>query len=237
LLHPVMDPPWSRHSWSSNVSSHSNQSPRLHTSGTQIKLPTISLLTFEGDTCTWLQFRDTFEALIVNNTTLSNVQKLHYLIASLKNEVKDLISNLQVTHENFSVAWRLVTQCYNNKRLIAMMHAEHLMSDATSQEGGRIITVSINQSCLKPHECLTSIRLRCTHSRFSVEPFNSSYIRCWHTKGLGNTHCVPRHPTANRTNCFLENKMQGIWVTLKCAGIQYVCCPSSVSTVSWNQGQ
>ena len=52
---------------------------------------------------------DTFEALIVNNTALSSVQKFHYLIASLKNEAKDLISNLQITNENF-VAWQLVPQ-------------------------------------------------------------------------------------------------------------------------------
>jgi len=37
-----------------------------------------------------------------------------------------LISNLQITNENFLVAWQLVTQQYNNKRLIAMMHAKHL---------------------------------------------------------------------------------------------------------------
>jgi len=69
---------------------------------------------------------ETFKALVVNNTTLSNVQKFHYLIASLKNEAKDLISNLQIMNENFLVAWQLVTQHYNNKRLIAMMHANHL---------------------------------------------------------------------------------------------------------------
>jgi hypothetical protein len=73
-----------------------------------------------------LQYRDTFEALIVNNTTLSNVQKFHYLIASLKNEAKDLLRNLQITNDNFLVTWQLVTQRYNNKRLIAMMHAKHL---------------------------------------------------------------------------------------------------------------
>jgi len=53
-------------------------------------------------------------------------KKFHNLIASLKNEAKDLISNLQITNENFLVAWQLVTQRYNNKRLIAMMHAKHL---------------------------------------------------------------------------------------------------------------
>ena len=57
---------------------------------------------------------------------LSNVQRFHCLIASLKNEAKDLISNLQITNENFLVAWQVVTQRYNNTRLIAMLHAKHL---------------------------------------------------------------------------------------------------------------
>ena len=67
-----------------------------------------------------------FEALIVNNTALSNVQKFHYLIASLQNEAKDLINNLHIINENFLVAWQLLTQRYNNKRLIAMLHAKLL---------------------------------------------------------------------------------------------------------------
>jgi len=85
------------------LSGRRNGSPRSHANSAHIKLPVISLPIYEGDTCHWLQFRDTFEALIVNNSTLSNVQKFHYLIASLKNEAKDLISNLQITNENFLV--------------------------------------------------------------------------------------------------------------------------------------
>jgi len=126
ILHPLMDPPSRHSSPRSSLSGHRNHTPRSHTSSTHIKLPTIALPTFEGDTCSWLHYRDTFEALLVNNTTLSNVQKFHYFFASLKNEAKDLISNLQITNENFLVAWQLVTQRYNNKRLIAMMHAKHL---------------------------------------------------------------------------------------------------------------
>jgi hypothetical protein len=57
---------------------------------------------------------------------LSNVQKSHYIIASLKDEAKDLIRNLPITHDNFLVAWQLVTERDNKKRLIAMMHANHL---------------------------------------------------------------------------------------------------------------
>jgi len=106
LLHPVVEPPRSRHSSPrSSLSGNSNNTPRSHGSSTHIKLPTIALPTFEGDTCNWLHYRDTLEAIIVNNTTLSNVQKFHYLIASIKNEAKHVISNLQMINENFLVAW------------------------------------------------------------------------------------------------------------------------------------
>jgi hypothetical protein len=135
LLHPVVDQSRSRHSSQSSSSEHRNTSPRSHANSVHIKLPVISLPTYEGDTCSWLQFRDTFEALIVNNTVLSNVQKFHYLIASLKNKAKDLISNLQTTNENFLVAWQLVTQRYNNKRLIAVMHAKHLCQTPQVKKG------------------------------------------------------------------------------------------------------
>jgi len=111
LLHPVVDPPLSRHSSPrSSLSGHSNNSPCSHASSAHIKLPVIELPTFDCNACNWLHFRDTFEALIVNNKTLSNVQRFHYLIASLKNEVKDLITNLQITNGNFSIAWQLVPQ-------------------------------------------------------------------------------------------------------------------------------
>jgi len=128
VLHPVVELPRSRHS-------STGSSPRSYNSSAHIKLPTIALPTFDCETCNWLQFRDTFEALIVNNTTLTNGQRFHYLIASLGNEAKDLVSNLQITNENFSVAWNLITQRYNNTRLVAMMHARQLVTMPQVRKG------------------------------------------------------------------------------------------------------
>jgi len=136
LLHPVVEQPLSRcSSPRSSLSGHSNQSPRPHVSSTHIKLPVIALPTFNGDTCNWLHYRDIFEALIVKNTVLSNVKKFHCLIASLQNEAKDLISNLQITNENVLVAWQLATQRYNNKCLIATMHVQLLSQMPPVQKG------------------------------------------------------------------------------------------------------
>jgi len=123
----VVDPPLSRHSSPrSSLSGNNNHSAQSPANGINIKLPLITLPPFEGEACSWLHFRDTFEALIVNNSTLSNVQMFHYLIASLNKEAKNLVSNLQIKNENFLVAWQLVTQRYNNQRLIAMVHGKHL---------------------------------------------------------------------------------------------------------------
>jgi len=61
LLHPVVDPPLSSHSSPrSSLPGHSNNSPRSHAISAHIKLPT-----FECNTCSWLHYRDTFEALSI----------------------------------------------------------------------------------------------------------------------------------------------------------------------------
>jgi hypothetical protein len=73
-----------------------------------------------------IALQSTFEALVVNNATLSSIQKFHYLIASLQDEAKRLLRNLQIANENFLGAWQLLTQRYNNIRLISIMHAKNL---------------------------------------------------------------------------------------------------------------
>jgi hypothetical protein len=134
LLRPVVELPQSRHSsLRSSSSERRNNSPRSNGSSVDIKLPVISLPTHDGETCSWPQYRDTFKALIVNNTTLSNVQKFHYFIASLNNEAKDLISKLKITNDNFLVAWQLVTQRYNNKRHVTFHHIQLLRKKAPHQ--------------------------------------------------------------------------------------------------------
>jgi len=114
---------------SDNVSEPgNNQLPGLnHARHSYVKLPTIQLPSYDGTITTWLHFRDTFDSLIIQNKMLSNVQKFQYLLSSLKGEAKQLIANLQISHDNFVVAWDLVTQRYNNIKLIAMTHVKQLL--------------------------------------------------------------------------------------------------------------
>jgi hypothetical protein len=122
LLQQTVSPPRSR-SNSNNEGQH-NCSGGFNSS--HVKLPTITLPTFSGKVCDWQHFRDTFQALTVDNTQLSDIQRYHYLISSLQGEAKSLIENLPVTTENFHVAWQLVTDRYSNKKFIAMTHIGQL---------------------------------------------------------------------------------------------------------------
>ena len=177
LLHPVMDPPSRRSSPRSSLSGESIHTPRSHTSSTHIKPPTIALPNFEGAICSWLHVRDTFEALIVNNTTLSSIKKFHYLIASLKNESKHPLSNLQITNVNFLVAWQLVTQRYNNKRLIAMMHAKHLCQMPQVRKGDASSLRQLINHESSHMNALHSIITECACTRLNAKSFDASHTR------------------------------------------------------------
>jgi hypothetical protein len=47
-----------------NVSEHGSNAGSTHSSTVHIKLPPIALPLFSGDHCQWLNYKDTFEALI-----------------------------------------------------------------------------------------------------------------------------------------------------------------------------
>ncbi|KAJ8897165.1 hypothetical protein PR048_002511 [Dryococelus australis] len=92
-----------------------------------LHLPAVNLPTFTGDFTTWVQFRDTFKGLIVDNKPLPDVQKLHYLISSLKYEAHELLHNLPISNDNFAEAWHFLNTRYNNTELIAAKYVTELL--------------------------------------------------------------------------------------------------------------
>lgn len=81
-----------------------------------IKLPRINLPTFSGKYAEWQTFYDMFLSLIHNNTSITAVQKLHYLKGNLSGEAQSLLSNFSTTEANYDEAWKLLVRRYNNKR-------------------------------------------------------------------------------------------------------------------------
>lgn len=93
-----------------------------------IKLPTINLPKFNGAFQNWLEFRDTFQSLIHNNVSVSNVQKFHYLKASLEGDAALVIKSLEISAANYNVAWNALTDRFDNNKLLVYNHVRALFN-------------------------------------------------------------------------------------------------------------
>ncbi|XP_043479886.1 uncharacterized protein LOC122509722 [Leptopilina heterotoma] len=100
-----------------------------------IRLPTINLPTFIGTYDTWLGFSDTFKSIVHDNPKIPQIQKLHYLKSCLKDEAADLIASLETSSDNYTVAWNLLKDRYDNKRVIIENHTRAIIqAPVTSKE-------------------------------------------------------------------------------------------------------
>ncbi|XP_036142860.1 uncharacterized protein LOC118645588 [Monomorium pharaonis] len=82
-------------------------------------LPRINLPQFSGAVEDWFSFRALFLSVINKQSTISNVEKLHYLRTSLRGEADKLVRDLPVTGDNFERAWNTLSEYYENKRVLA----------------------------------------------------------------------------------------------------------------------
>lgn len=94
----------------------------------QIKLPQLDLPTFDGTLDKWLFYRDTFNSIIHSNTIINKIQKFHYLRLSLKGDAAEVISSLEVSTENYEIAWALLLERYENKTLLINNHVKALFN-------------------------------------------------------------------------------------------------------------
>lgn len=85
------------------------------------QLPKINMPEFSGGFENWQSFRDNFTVL-VHNKNISAVQKLQYLRLAVKGPAAQLIDCLEIVDVNYQVAWKLLCDRYENKRLIVQSH-------------------------------------------------------------------------------------------------------------------
>lgn len=102
--------------------SHSRANHRL------VKLPTIQLPKFGGSYDRWLEFHDTFSSLIHNNDDIDEVNKFHYLRASLEGSAAVVIQSVDFSATNYLVAWKLLCERFDNKRLLIQNHVAALFN-------------------------------------------------------------------------------------------------------------
>ena len=86
--------------------------------GNSVKLPKMVIKKFDGDPTNWSTFIDMFEATIDENTSLSNVEKMTYLVSYLVKDAANTVSGLKLSHDNYEVALDLLKQRYGDPQLV-----------------------------------------------------------------------------------------------------------------------
>lgn len=82
------------------------------------QLPRIQLPTFSGKFEEWPAFKDLFRSIIGRDSSLIDVEKLHYLRTCLKGDAVQLIRNVPTTMENYQRVWSMLIDHYANHRLL-----------------------------------------------------------------------------------------------------------------------
>lgn len=104
---------------------------QLNSNNLNIKLPPITLPSFSGNYDQWLFFKDSFTALIHENTDIPPINKFHYLRLSLKGEAANLLTALSVSADNYIIAWEMLKDRYENKPMLVKGHIKALFEIET----------------------------------------------------------------------------------------------------------
>ena len=93
----------------------------------KIRLPKLELTQFSGQIENWRTYYNLFVASVHNSPHLKEVEKFQYLLGSLSGEALDLIKSLDITTENYTVAWNLLCKRYQSTRRHIFFHYAGLL--------------------------------------------------------------------------------------------------------------
>jgi len=109
----------------------------------KMSLPRLKIRSFSGAFEDWPTFRDTFQSIVGDNPSISNVEKFHHLKYCVEGPAEKLIRPLAMTGDNYPRAWALLSKHFENKKEFARSNfstftAVEKMKGDTAEELSRI---------------------------------------------------------------------------------------------------
>lgn len=175
------------------------------------KLPPISLPKFKGAFHEWESFRDLFTTLVVNKTNISNVTKLHHLKLSLEGDAARLVSSYAITEENFTIAWKKLTDRYENKRRLVSSHLSAIFAMKAMKKESSLEIKKIISGISTPLAALEVLKRPVNawddFLVYHVVSLLDSETRKQWEKHMGNSSSSLEPPTFASLMAFLENQV------------------------------
>ncbi|KAF9822583.1 hypothetical protein SFRURICE_010685 [Spodoptera frugiperda] len=135
-----------------------------------VRLPKINLPHFSGGYKDWLEFKDIYVSLIHEDNTIDNINKFHYLRSSLSGTASLVIKSLDFRGDNYSTAWQLLCERFDNKQMLIDKHIQALFSVETLQKEGKTIeeTNRLKQNTEHTHGKAKSFSVLTSKAKFNI---------------------------------------------------------------------
>ena len=92
------------------------------------KLPLLNIPTCSGSYDTWMGFHDSFKSRVDENSSISDIEKLYHSKGSLKGNAAEVLASIELLAGNYNVAWSLLKNHYDNRRVIRKSHVNALLN-------------------------------------------------------------------------------------------------------------
>ena len=93
-----------------------------------MKLPKLEIKKFKGDPTMWQSFHDSFDCAVHQNESLSNIQKMNYLINFVEGQAAETIKGLSLKNDNYLIALDLLKERFGDDQAIISAHMSKLLS-------------------------------------------------------------------------------------------------------------
>lgn len=123
----------------------------------EVKLPQITIPTFDGNYEEWTSFHDAFVSLVDSNTNLSDVNKMHYLRSCLKGDALKVIHRLPVTEANYKIACKQLIERFQHKRIITNKCLNSLINQPAMQTRNASELRSLTDTVKESLQCIESL--------------------------------------------------------------------------------
>ncbi|GBM05052.1 hypothetical protein AVEN_60237-1 [Araneus ventricosus] len=123
--------------------------------GENVKLPKLSLPSFNGNIQDWLSFSDLFKASVHKNENLTRSMKLQYLKGLLTGDVSRVIQSITISDANYLTAWTLLEDRFSNKRDQVFAHLKRFMSIPALQSDSASSVLNLIDTT---YECVRSLQ-------------------------------------------------------------------------------
>uniref|UniRef100_A0A1X7UEF9 Uncharacterized protein n=1 Tax=Amphimedon queenslandica TaxID=400682 RepID=A0A1X7UEF9_AMPQE len=94
----------------------------------RVKLPELTLRSFDRNYANWLTIWDTYKASIHDNTDISDVVKFTYLLSLLRGSAREAVAGLSLTSANYKEAVDILCKRFGDQTQIKARHMDALMS-------------------------------------------------------------------------------------------------------------